>query len=601
MPASSGSLNDTLLYVAKRFVGNTAFEFLAQRGMPVRMGEVLERVSEEVPVTPKALKLVLRSDLRLREEERRWSLRYPEIDGKRPLERSIVELLRWAEVPMRCEAIGRALARAYIKTPDVLSQTVARMVERRDEFFVMSDGSVGLTEWLLQITSDDEDDLIFDNFEDVSELNRLSEHALYIDWDETPCLEASLRLLDRIGEPVSSKALGMVCWRELRGDYDPALHYEGLRNSRRAVMLGQGLWAGEGTRARIADALAELDRTGPEVELYPEDLPKPISVEEDDLASIRELVLAGSGPCRVEELVESQFNITPKDPSFDQVRSTVDKYLRSDPAMMWVGWDRWQALADIPVEMRRLPVEMEPVYLDIEGTGGQKLDQDIEDEGLEADLAEQIRNPLFALGGTCSVLEDGRLRCVVTYWPRELGLALIPAESNALPRQPEYLLLDLVDESGALRRCWYSNSLQTLSGLKEWYSQAGLPPSGGVFYLVPESPGRFALAYEGEYEDTVHIDQGRLKDLLAFREVVERTETSTWEIVQEIMRYHSKGVPFAQLFAEVVVVRQSTPRLIASILSSYHGFYERNGLWHFNERDASKGFKKQKRKYIVKR
>jgi len=589
------------MYVAKRFVGNTALEFLIQRGAPVRMGEILERVAEDVPVTPKALKLVLRSDLRLFEEGRRWGLRYPEIDGKRPLERSIVEVLRWAEVPIQCDAIAQALARAYVKTPEVLSQTIARMVEKRDEFFVMRDGSVGLSEWLLQITSDDEDDLIYDNFEDTSELDRIAAEASSIDWDEATCLDASLRLLDRVSEPVSSRALGMVCWRGREGDYDPVRHFEELRRTRRAVLLGEGIWCGEGMRSRIGEALAELDRTGPEVELYPEDMPKPITVEEDDLASIRELVLAGVGPCRVEELVESQFNITPKDPSFDQVRSTVEKYLRSDPAMMWVGWDRWQPVIEIPPEVRRLPAEMEPVYLDIEGTGGQKLDQDIEDEGLEADLAEQIQNPLLVLGGTCSVLDDGRLRCVIMYWPRELGFAVIPAASEALPRQPEYLLLDLVDESGTLRRCWYGSGLQMLFGLKDWYNQAGLPPSGAVFYLEPESPGRYRLVYNGEHDETVYIDQGRLKDLLEFRESVERTETSTWEIVQEIMRYHSKGVPFAQLHCEVVVVRQSSPRLVASILSSYHGFYERGGLWHFNERDASKGFKKQKRKYIVKR
>ncbi|MGQ9523433.1 MAG: hypothetical protein ACUVTZ_01205 [Armatimonadota bacterium] len=594
-------MSETASSIAKRFVGNIALEFLAQRGMPVRMGEILERVSEDVPVTPKALKLALRSDVRLAEEERRWSLRFPAIDGKRPLERSIVDVLRWAEVPMPCSAIGQLLARAYVKTPEVLSRTIARIVEKRDEFFVMGGGLVGLSEWLLQITSDDEDDLIFDNFEDTSELERVAAEAAAVDWDAAGCLEASLQLLDRVPGPVSSKALGMVCWRHLQGDYDPARHFEELWRSRRAVLVGQGDWCGERTRTEIIGALAELDRTGPEVELYPEDMPKPITVEDDDLASIRELVLSGVGPCRVEELVESQFNIAPKDPGFDQVRAAVEKYLRADPGMMWVGWDRWQALTEVPPDVRRLPDEMQPVYLDIEGVGGQKLDQELEDEGLEADLAEQIHNPLLALGGHCSVLDGGSIRCVVTYWPRYLGLVPIPSAAGALPRQPEYLLLDLVDEAGTVRRCWYNNELQMLFGVKDWYAQVDLPPSGGVFYLQSEAPGRFRLRYEGEHEESVYIEQGRLKDLLAFREDVERTETSTWEIVQQVMRGHSKGVPFPQLFCEVVVVRPSSPRLIASILSSYHGFYERGGLWHFNERDASKGFKKQKRKYIVKR
>jgi hypothetical protein len=601
MSIGSEIVSLSVLDMAKQFVANAAFGFLVPKPVPVRMGEVLEHVNKTVSVTPKVLKLVLQSDARFAPDGRRWRVMPPELDGRRPVEASIVRVLQWAQIPVSVSALGGIIASTYGKTPEAMTEVVKRLVSRREEFFLLSDESVGLSEWLLDITSDREEDVQFDNFEDKSELEALESFAREVNWEAASCTEASLRLLDLAGRPVSSKALGWFCWLAYRDKYSPSKHFNELATGGKAGLLSNGLWCGPSIVARFNEVLAELHETGPDVELYPEDLPKPITVEPEDLASIVELVLSGEEACRVPELVESQFSLTPKDPGYDQVRSAVEKGLRSDPRVMWVGWDRWQRAVPVPDEVTRLPEELTPVYLDIEGVGGQKLDQELEDEGLEADLAQQINDPLVRLGGTAEPQEDGRVRCVVTYWLRQLGLLAVPGESEVFPRQPEYLLVDLVDDEGTVYRCWYNNQIELLFGLKQWYDRVKLPGSGSVFYLVPESPGRYQLVYEGEEDERVFIEPQRLKDLLELRETARMTETSTWEIVQEVMRGHSKGVPFSLLCAEVQVVRQSSARLVASILSSYHGFYERGGLWHFNERDASKGFKKQKRKYIVKR
>ena len=72
--------------------------------------------------------------------------------------------------------------------------------------------------------------------------------------------------------------------------------------------------------------------------------------------------------------------------------------------------------------------------------------------------------------------------------------------------------------------------------------------------------------------------------------------------MNRIMPYHRKGVPFVTLFTEVNIVRRTTRRLVASILSSYYAFYQRpkSALWHFDEKKVDQGFKKAKRKYIRK-
>ena len=600
MISTNQTRGEVVTSAAMRHVADLAYTFLLRQPGPTRMGEILAHVSQSVPVGVKALKLSLQADPRIAAEERRWTVAIPSLDSRWPIERSVHKALEWCALPVPPAAIGLMLSRAYSRTPESLSEVVARMVEERPSFFITTDGLVGLAEWLLEVTSDDEDDIIFDNFDDSTELEQLREAAQRVNWSAS-CLDASLELLNAAGEPVSAKVLGFYCWKHSPRNYNPLKHFCALRASGRAVLLSGARWCGDQLVAGFGAALDELERTGPDVELFPEDMPKPISVEESDLQSIHDLVAAGDTPTSVEELVESQFAVTPRDPGYEQVRSAVEKYLRSAADLMWVGWDRWQSARPIPPEVQQLPSVLEPVYLAVEGTGGQKLDQDLEDEGLEGDLAVQIRKPIVARQGTAEAQPDGTVRCEITYWVHQAGLLPTPEEGRAFPRQPEFLVVDTVDADGEVRHHWLNNNLQTLYGLGDWYKKAGLPDSGGTFLMRPLKPGTYALEVLDPKDSSTYIEPERLRDLLELRERVQQAETSTWEIVQEVMRGHSKGLPFAQLYAEVIVVRQSSPRLVASLLSGYHGFYERAGLWHFNERDASKGFKKQKRKYIIKR
>jgi len=88
------------------------------------------------------------------------------------------------------------------------------------------------------------------------------------------------------------------------------------------------------------------------------------------------------------------------------------------------------------------------------------------------------------------------------------------------------------------------------------------------------------------------------------QEAEESGEMSTFDIICRILSFHRIGLHFLRLFAEVNVVRRVGKRLVASILSSYHCFREKQnapGVWQFDERKVSQGFNKAKRKYIVKK
>ena len=87
------------------------------------------------------------------------------------------------------------------------------------------------------------------------------------------------------------------------------------------------------------------------------------------------------------------------------------------------------------------------------------------------------------------------------------------------------------------------------------------------------------------------------------RSLQERTDgMSTLDVLIEVMSHWPKGADFLTLLAEVNVVRRTTRRLLASLLSSYQCFYQRSGspVWHFDGKKIELGFDKAKRKFVKK-
>ena len=77
---------------------------------------------------------------------------------------------------------------------------------------------------------------------------------------------------------------------------------------------------------------------------------------------------------------------------------------------------------------------------------------------------------------------------------------------------------------------------------------------------------------------------------------------SMLDVLVEVFAHWPKGADFLTLLAEINVVRRSSRRLIASLLSSYQCFYQRSGspVWHFDAKKIDLGFDKTKRKFVRK-
>jgi len=74
-------------------------------------------------------------------------------------------------------------------------------------------------------------------------------------------------------------------------------------------------------------------------------------------------------------------------------------------------------------------------------------------------------------------------------------------------------------------------------------------------------------------------------------------ELPSFDILREIMEHYRGTSEFLTLHTEVKH-RPDTARMVASILSGYHCFFQRGGAWVYDAKKLSQGFDRSKRKYL---
>jgi hypothetical protein len=588
--------------IALRWISDQIYYRLLHSEEPLPGRDLLVALNGIATVGPKTLKIALENDPRIQRVERRWAVSPPEIDANRPIERSIAQLIQVAGQPIDVSSLGRMLAAAYPREEEALAELTIRLLSTGRDFFDAGDERAGLNDWLLKIVTDNADDVLFENFEETEELDGLKATAAQADLAHSRLADGAVRLLDIANKPVSNRALQFFLWEAKPDKFSAPNLFRLLHENKETHFVSPSHWFGPKYLRTLQGILDETEENAADVELTNDDVPKPITVEEADINGLAEGMT--DTPIRVSELLAFQFpDLRPTDPNAPTTLASLEKALRSDDRFQWMGWDRWAAPQAAPDSAKVYPSELNPVVVDIEIAAGQQEDIELEDEGLEGTLIEDINDPLVKYGGSAERDEDGKIRCVVTIGHRQAGTLPVGDDSAVFPRQPDFLLVLTQDEAEETRHHWVNNELRLMYGLGEWYASVDLPASGGIYTLEPiDGPGgNYKIVFDGEMHPEVGLDANRVKDLLAIKERALVQETSTREIIQEILRHHSKGITFQKLYSEVIVSRMSSSRMIASILSSYYEFYTRGSLWLINERDAGKGFKKQKKKYIIKR
>jgi hypothetical protein len=588
---------DGLREAALRYVADRAIQYLLQVGEPAKTGQITGFVSEETPISGKVVRDALTLDPRFVQRERRWDLMARDIDTHHPLERTIADFLLSVGRPLFIETVGVEIAKATGISPEAETETVRRLAVTRPRFRVLPEDRLTVTEWLLDTSDEDADDVLFANFDDETELDELSPLAEGLNWSDPAA--AATELITKAARPVSGKVMAFLAFESQPEGFDGAEFHQCLLKS--DLTLGSdGMWL---TPALVSAFVPVWDQMAdePPVEGAPEEASRPageVAITPSDMEEIAAIVRRVDGLITSRQILEQVMEVSPSDADYRRWEQTLAAALAEQGELISVGWDRWRKLESIPTTILDAPETLNFQTFSFHTLEGEELDVELSVDGLDGKLADQVSQPLAAMGGQCVPQKDGSARCTVSILHNISGTLPVGGDKPFFPAEPAIIEATITGPNGRFS-LWVNNMLGLAFGLDEVY--ALLPESGGVFVITPANrPGEYRLEIQEGLDPLIGIEESRLKELRNIAARKTFAETSTFDLVGEFLERHRKGADFHTILAEMWVIRPASANLIASLLSGYYCFKQnKNGTWSFDPREVDKGFKKAKRKYVV--
>jgi hypothetical protein len=592
--------------LAARYAGDLAYRALLSAGEPLKASEVVRAIGRP-DVDLKLARVVLSTNPNMTATDRKWTLWTRYLDTRNTVDRNIQRILDTFGQPIRLPELARELQSVYGRPAEIYEEMLARLAAEGSRFFRVGRDYIAPVNWLLDVAWEDEDEVLYDNFiadEDVFPLEKAAVQAgLNAHKPETVAA-----FLDAVGSPVKNKALQFLAWRTDKEHFDPAAFYSRVFLESGATALSNGTWIGPKLTAALVShfpVLAEQE-VSDNAEAEAQEAAQPLTIGDAERNQLVQAVLDSDGTVHAARLLEETFEVTPDYRTYAEDLQTTIQALASDDRIVWVGSDRFRPQGTIPGYVFSVPGILEIPTTNFTDAEGNPVDLMLEDDGFDGGLEREILNPLAQ-----DVLDEepvprpdpnppSNARAVIKYHHKEIGtlpLCLFP--SGFFPPEPTILEVEFTLPGGQKAQVWVNNETRLLYGLLDWFQSIPID-SGATFTLERQAPDRFLVNYNEESEPTMFISRNRINELLALHERAEAEGMSAFEIMQEIMEHYRKGIEYLTLLTEVNIVRRTTRRLIASVLSEYHCFFQRGGAWVYDAKKLSQGFDKSKRKYLVK-
>ncbi len=588
-----------------------AYDILVRHEGPAKTGEILRQIGIE-DVTLRAIRHLLATSPRFESVDRRWTLADRTQDTQRPFERIVESAITAYGRPISLDVLANELALTLDRPRDYYVEMVPRMLAAHDKFFVADTEYYGLSSWLVVAESDKAEDVLFDNFIEKSDLDPYKKVAAKAEWDADNIADSANSFIDAAGMPVPMKVLAFHAWSALGSDYDAVEFYSAVKLSDKIDILSNQYSVSDKMRKSIIGGVQQF---ASEIEDLPPDVEEeaaeaaPVTVSEADRDEIVALIEKQGGMVTAEDILESVLEMSPGERGWDAAVESLVQALTGEERVVSVGTDRWRLAGTIPEYVLEVPSVLEiPATPPFETPEGDMFDQELEDDGIDAGLREEMLNPLVEDIGDEDPEEtsyqpmDTYQRAALKYHHKEAGtMPLIQFHPDFFGREPEIVQIVLIQD-GVRRDAWINNSTRLMYGLKDWYT-VEMPVSGAAFEIHrTERPGEYRFMYDNRTDAMVFVPTSRLIELLELKNEVETHEMPVFDVIVRILEHYKKGIAFVPLFIEVNLVRRVSRRLVASILSSYHCFHVRGktGEWQYDVKKRTQGFNKTKRKYIRK-
>lgn len=275
--------------------------------------------------------------------------------------------------------------------------------------------------------------------------------------------------------------------------------------------------------------------------------------------------------------------------------------LRESDAWIEVGAGQFVLREKVPLYIGTMPEMLLPAHQ------GDELE--LSDEGLEGDCAAFVHDPQWEDVGEEVEVKFARradekapasTRYVITYPHHVAGTLKLRRMDEAFFNFPDAELSRLPiratdDEGTHDLGLWASRVTGLMYGLVDWYSPQ-TPSSGAALQFARDARGELTVKI-GESDALMLLEDERVEALEALQE---REDAPLLELLHSVFEAHQNGAALPTLWAKTNVIRRTSKRQLASVLSAYHCFSFKNNTWHFDAEKVSQGFKKNKSKFVRK-
>lgn len=593
---------------ARSYADRLILEKLTDMEAAIKLSELADKLSDAGLGLAAVRSLLASNPERFAYHERRWIPASRLLGEGRPYAETIRLVVDRYGAPMPLDLLVREVARIRRVDVEEAELAVPRIAGTEPNLMLIDDKLVALSQWAFLAEGESIDRAYAMFGVDASEVERALAANKNLDWyaDDAPAkaLAASA--------PISVKGLSAAAWTVLNPQdpkanllYDGREWYGALVTVPGFVVGADGMLHQEADAKKwLAAAVKVADKLAPTVDI--EDA-APIEVKVTDVVKMVQKIVSSEQSITATKLLEEFYEITASNKTFPDDMSNLMTALRDQKEVVWVGGDRFRKKGSAPDFIESVPEPFHYPMLEFQDEEGEPLEIELNDEGLSSSLRKLLLHPL-----AMDVLDEDimpaakqipeTIRLVLKSIHRELGtFPMCQIPTGWLTTDPSIQELIFTDNNGRELQVWANHEARLLYNLVDWWYEQNVE-NGAVFTLTKTTkPNVFEFTWDDQTDPVVYISSQRMEEL---RTMQERSEAmSTLDILTEVMSHWPKGADFLTIHAEVNVVRRSTRRLIASLLSSFQCFYQRSGspVWHYDAKKLDLGFDKAKKKFILKR
>lgn len=592
----------------RSYADRLILEQLTEMHTVVKLSDLVDRLQSAGLGLAAVRSLLASNQDRFAYSERRWVPAARVLGEDRPAHEAVRLFVESFGGPVSKDLVMKEVCFARAEDEDSVRDRLDRYAKSDSSMFLTDDNKFALTHWVF-VASDEK-------VERALGLNMVSEEEVAegqkalgdFDWTQEGAIEKALAKL----APVKATLIGALAWLALNPQSAHAVHRYRWREFNAKLLATPGyVFSGDGmiapesaVKGWIASAIKIADRIAPTVEI--EDA-APIEMKSDDVKKIVARIVASEESVTATKLLEDFYEITPSVKTFpDDYQNLID-CLRAESEVVWVGGDRFRKAGTLPDFIDAIPEVFEYEETQFTDEEGELIDVELSDDGLSTTLRKLLFHPLSTdvldedVQPAPKQLQDS-IRLVLKPIHRELGtFPLCQVPTGWLSAEPKLQEIVLQDSNGRELQAWANLEARLIFNLIDWFYEQPVE-SGAVFSLTKTNkPNVFEFDWLDQTDPVVFITTQRMEEL---REIAAGAENlSTLDVLRKVMEHWPKGADFLTVLWEVNVIRRSSRRLVASLLSSYACFYQRSGspVWHYDSKKNEQGFDKTKKKFIIKR